>query len=81
MVLDSIKILGDLTNEFGEGEVTLMKYDFLPHDFELRIVAKNSSVAHQFSTTELELAKVDVFNRIYKQMFAMLKKQVKENVE
>lgn len=76
MMLDSMQILNDLIDEFGEGEVLLLSYDFLPGKIELRLVAKNCSVAHHFTRKEMDLVKVDVFNRIYKQMFTMLKKEV-----
>ena len=78
MILDSIQILDDLVNEFGEGEVALMKYDFLP-GIELRLITHGRSVSHQFLTTELDTATPEIFNRIYKQLFAMLVKDVKLN--
>lgn len=81
MKLDSMQILTDLIDEFGEGEVILMHYDHLPEQIELRLIVKHQHASHRFSFKELKDAKVDVFNRIYKQMFTLLKKEVSLNVE
>ena len=77
MTLDSVQILKDLMDAFGEGEVSLMSYDFHIGNIELRLVALESSVSHRFTKAELDTATPAVFNRIYKQLFALLSKEIK----
>ena len=77
MKLDSIQILADLKAEFGEGEVLLADWDFFD-GIELRIIAKDCSVAHIFQPTQMEAAKPDIVNLEYKKMFAQLKQVVKD---
>lgn len=77
MILDSMQILTDLIKEFGEGEVSLAKYNFMG-EIELRLIVKQEHVAHRFTEKEMN-ACVDavVFNRIYNQMFKIMKERIR----